>query len=252
MTTPIYHKENWPRKKTESKVECSRLVVNSGDSKTACRVSSLLSLPQASKHLPSTKSPSIPQENTHYSLPLRLTASPRVTLKHCSLSQKTLQSSGRAGSIEPMLGVFSPPQRFSPQSDMIAGPFSTFWRFIFEGPTTLQAQPQVYQCLCPLVVATQCFRNRCPKVLGEENSDRLTSHCGRCEHLFIICVLNPIENKGKKSTFLSNIFTNSSNGIILVLDAAALTNIKGHNLHFSARLTVIASNAKRQKWWKER
>lgn len=146
--------------------------MNSRDSEKAGRVSSLLYLPQASEHLPSTKSPSIPQENTHYRLPLRLTASPCVTLKHCSLSQKTLQSSGRVGSIEPMLGVFPPPQRFSPQSDIIAGPFFTFWRFIREGPTTLQARPQVYRCLCPLVVARQSLPNRCPKVLWEENSDR--------------------------------------------------------------------------------
>lgn len=87
MTTPIHHNENRPRKK-EPKVECTRSVVNSRDSKTAGGVSSPLSLPQASKHLPSTKSPSIPQENTHYSLALRLTAPPRVTLKHCSLSQR--------------------------------------------------------------------------------------------------------------------------------------------------------------------
>lgn len=90
--------------------------------KWVCEVKKCWILCPSGLKAPAIHSLSIPQENSHYSLPLRLTASVSITLKHCSFSQKHFHPVGEWGQLSRcQVTPFSPLKGF--RIDMVFFPF---------------------------------------------------------------------------------------------------------------------------------
>lgn len=148
MTTPIYHSENWPRKKKkkELKVKCTRLVVNISDSKKAGG-GLIPSLSPSGFQAPAIHKVTVHPTGKH-------SLQPAITSDCASLCNlETLFTQPKNTSIQwesrvnwANAGCLPIPHKgFHHNLTWLLGRFfSPFWHFIFEGPTTLQAQPQVY------------------------------------------------------------------------------------------------------------